>query len=582
MFQVLKRMSWFFKEEKKRYIIALTLLIVVGVIDIVPPRIIGLAVDKLQNGGLDYDVVTTYITVIIGSAVVSYFLTFIWMSKLFGGAFVAERRLRSKLMKHLFDMAPPFYERNRTGDLMARGTNDLKAVSMTAGFGLLTLVDSTVFMLTILLAMTILIDWKLTLAAILPLPIMALCITFLGRKIHQRFTVAQAAFGHINDRVLESVGGMRVIRAFRKERDDERRFQEMSEDVYQKNVEVAKIEAFFDPVVNLIVGLSYIIGIGFGSYLVFHGQLTIGELVTFNIYLGMMIWPMFAIGELINIMQRGNASLARVNDTLAEKEDVPDPQTPVSSNGEADIVFNSVTFSYPETNEYQLKDISLQIQKGETVGIVGRTGSGKSTFIKQLLRFYPGTVGVINVGGVHIESQTKNALRSRIGYVPQDHILFSASVKENILFGNPSASEADIEESIRLSALHKDLAFLPEGVETMVGEQGVALSGGQKQRISIARALLAQPDILILDDSLSAVDAKTESAIVNNLKTERAGKTTLITTHRMSAVEHADQIYVFDNGRIVERGTHEELMASEGWYKEQAFAQQLEKEEVVS
>ena len=244
VFQVLKRMSWFFKEEKKRYMIALSLLIVVGVIDIVPPRIIGLAVDKLQNGGLDYDVVTTYITVIIGSAIVSYFLTFIWMSKLFGGAFVAERRLRSKLMKHLFDMAPPFYERNRTGDLMARGTNDLKAVSMTAGFGLLTLVDSTVFMLTILLAMTILIDWKLTLAAILPLPIMALCITFLGKKIHHRFTVAQAAFGHINDRVLESVGGMRVIRAFRKERDDERRFQEMSEDVYKKNVEVAKIEAF--------------------------------------------------------------------------------------------------------------------------------------------------------------------------------------------------------------------------------------------------------------------------------------------------------------------------------------------------
>ncbi|NGP45414.1 ATP-binding cassette domain-containing protein [Bacillaceae bacterium SIJ1] len=581
MFQVLKRLSWFFKEEKKRYTIALSLLFIVGVIDLVPPRIIGLTVDQMQIGAMDKEKVVLYLFVLLGTTALSYILTYGWMYQLFGGAFLAEKRLRSKLMSHLFKMAPPFFERQRTGDLMARGTNDLKAVSMTAGFGLLTLVDATAFMLAILVAMTIMIDWKLTLAAVLPLPIMAVAIAYLGGKIHTRFTAAQKAFGTLNDRVLESVAGMRVIRAFRKERDDEERFYRMSEDVYEKNVRVAKIEAFFDPLVNIIVGLSYTIGLGYGTYLVLQQELTIGQLITFNIYLGMLIWPMFAIGELINIMQRGNASLARVNETLEEKEDVPDPENPAVVGGDGSIVFNELNFSYPDTDDAQLKEVSLRIGKGETIGIVGKTGSGKSTFVKQLLRFYPNIQGELGFYGAPIAQQAKVSVRARIGYVPQDHILFSASVQENIMFGNPDATEKEFNEAVRLSALEKDLTFLPEGLETMVGEKGVALSGGQKQRISIARALIDDPDVLILDDSLSAVDAKTEALIVENLQQNRTGKTTLITTHRMSAVEHADQIYVFDQGRIVESGTHDELMNGDGWYKEQAVRQKMDTEGVL-
>ncbi len=458
---------------------------------------------------------------------------------------------------------------------MARGTNDLKAVSNTAGFGVLTLVDSSIFMLMVLGAMTFMISWKLTLVAILPLPIMAVIISILGKKIHERFMKAQNAFGDLNDRVLESVGGMRVIRAFKKERQDEARFEAMSEDVYDKNIEVAKIDALFEPAVNILVGLSYVLGIGYGSYLVFQQQITLGQLVTFNIYLGMMIWPMFAVGELINILQRGSASLDRVNETLAVQEDVPDPAAPKQADELDSIMFNQVSFRYPQAKGKQLADVSALVRSGETIGVVGRTGSGKSTFIKQLLRFYPAGMGSLEIGGIPIEEQEKRKVRDWIGYVPQDHILFSRSVKENILFGKPSATEDELEKAIRLSAFEQDLEFLPEGLKTLVGEKGVALSGGQKQRISIARAMIAEPELLILDDSLSAVDAKTEAKIVSNIQQVRQEKTTIITTHRMSAVEHADLILVFDEGKVVEAGTHTELLNTNGWYSQQVKRQTI-------
>jgi ATP-binding cassette, subfamily B, multidrug efflux pump len=585
MFAVFAKLKWFFIENWKRYTVAVSLLILVGILEVIPPKLVGMAIDHIHLGSMTLERLVQYISFLIVLMIGVYGITYFWMYQLFGGAFLVERKLRSRFMRHLLQMTPTFFEKNRTGDLMARATNDLKAISVTAGFGVLTFIDSSVFMLTILFTMGFLISWKLTLAAILPLPIMAIIIQVYGKKIHARFMESQDSFGNLNDRVLESVSGVRVVRAYVQEEADQARFHQMTEDVFQKNLKVAQIDSLFDPTIKIIVGLSYIIGLGYGAHLVFNQELTLGELVSFNVYLGMLIWPMFAIGELINIMQRGNASLDRLNETLTYSLDVANPQQPVNVHSPDSIKFQNVTFRYPSSKQDNLQNIQLELLQGKTLGIVGRTGSGKTTFIKQLLRMYPTGLGEISITDVPIEDQSLEQVRGWIGYVPQDHFLFSRTVKENILFGQEDATEKDLVKAIELSAFNKDLEMLPEGLETLVGEKGVALSGGQKQRISIARALIKDPEILILDDSLSAVDAKTEKRIIDNIRRERNGKTTIITTHRLSAVQHADQIIVLDEGKMIEIGTHEELMEWGGWYREQYLHQQAEsgeEEEVIS
>lgn len=575
MFSILVKLKWFFKEHWKRYTVAIVLLIIVGVIDILPPQILGMFIDEINVGSLTGDKTVQYLLAIAAITISSYVITYFWMYKLFGGAIVLERKLRSNFMGHLLKMTPTFFEKNRTGDLMARATNDLKAISITAGFGILTLIDSTVFMITILITMCLLVSWKLTLAAILPLPIMAIMMQIYGDRIHKRFMEAQDAFGDLNDRVLQSIGGVRVIRAYVLEKDDEKEFHQMTEDVYNKNIRVAKVDSLFEPTIRILVGLSYIIGLGYGSYLVFQQQITIGQLVSFNVYLGMIVWPMFAIGELMNVMQRGNASLDRVQETLDYKPDVLNAEDSKAVAVPETIVFDSVQFQYPSSAVYNLVDIDLKITRGETIGVVGKTGSGKTTLVKQLLREYPKGKGELSINGISIDDISLDMLRSWIGYVPQDHVLFSKTVRDNILFGHiENTSESQLDNAIQLASFKQDIEMLPEGLETLVGEKGVALSGGQKQRISIARALIRNPQILILDDSLSAVDAKTEQNIIKNIKKERAGKTTIITTHRMTAVQHADQIIVLEDGKIVERGTHEQLIQKKGWYKEQFEIQQ--------
>ena len=576
MFSIFKKLSWFFKENWKRYTVAIILLTIVGILDVIPPKLVGNAIDDIHLGSLSWDVLSKYIWLLAGITIISYSLTYIWMYQLFGGAFLVERKLRSNFMGHLLKMTPTFFEKNRTGDLMARATNDLKAISITAGFGVLTLIDSSVFMLTILFTMGFLISWKLTLAAILPLPVMALLMKVYGARIHKRFTEAQDSFGDLNDKVLESVAGVRVIRAYVQERADEGRFSAMTEDVYKKNIEVAKIDSLFDPTIKVLVGLSYLIGLGYGAYLVFHRSITLGELVSFNVYLGMLIWPMFAIGELINIMQRGNASLDRVQETLDYVQDVRDPENPRTVGRPENAAFDDVNFKYPSSQVENLINLNLKLSRGDTLGVVGKTGSGKTTFIKQLLREYPAGEGALSLSGIEINDLTLEQVRSWIGYVPQDHVLFSRSVKENIMFGREDADENDLEKAIELADFKKDLEMLPDGLSTLVGEKGVALSGGQKQRISIARALIKNPEILILDDSLSAVDAKTEAKIIDNIRNEREGKTTIITTHRLSAVQHADWIIVMEDGKVVEEGVHGTLLENDGWYKEQFDRQQVE------
>ena len=579
MFNVFVKLKWFLKEYRKQYTVAITLLIVASFIEVLPPWILGEAIDLMTNGDMDSTQLFKYVGFILLAAVGSYVLNFVWQYQLFGGSIALDRILRKKLMHQFLTMTPTFYEKNRTGDLMAKATNDLNAVTLTAGFGIMTLIDSTVFMALIILAMGFFISWKLTFFAMLPIPVMAIIIQYLGKIVHERYMTAQSAFGEMNDNVLESVAGTRVIRAYVQEAKDEERFSDMSGNIFEKNMRVAYINGMFMPITKIGTGICYVIALGYGAVLVSNGELTVGQLVSFNVYLGLAIWPMFAIGELINVMQQGSASLDRVQDTLEYEADVKNPEHSTAYTTPNSIGFSEFTFQYPLSQAKNLQQISLNLQKGQTLGIVGKTGAGKTTFIRQLLREYPLGDGKIVINDTDLANMNKEQILDWIGYVPQDHVLFSRTIRENILFGKEDATKAEIDEAIRLADFEKDLTNLPLGVETLVGEKGVSLSGGQKQRVSIARALIKDPEVLILDDSLSAVDAKTESKIIENIQTERAGKTTIISTHRLSGIQHADEIIVLDDGLIVERGTHEELLQLGGWYKEQYDRQQLEEVE---
>lgn len=576
MFDVLSKLGWFFKKYWKQYTVAIVLLMVASGLEVVPPYLLGSIIDLLTAGEMTPAILTKYVLIFIGIIIGGYLLNFVWQFRLFEGAINLEKILRRNLMQHFLRMTPTFYEKNRTGDLMARATNDLNAVSMTAGFGIMTLIDSTIYMGFIIFAMGYMISWKLTFFAMLPVPIMAILIQYLGKIVHERYMKAQDAFGELNDSVLESVAGVRVVRAYVQEKKDEANFAEMSEVVYAKNIHTAKINALFGPITKVGTGISYVVALGYGAHLVATEAMTVGQLVTFNVYLGLAVWPIFAIGELINVMQQGNASLDRVQETLnyeADVQNIPNPQMIATPNA---IGFDALTFQYPMSQVKNLQQISLSLKKGQTLGIVGKTGAGKTTFLRQLLREYPIGQGQLSIDGIDITAQTKEQILDWIGYVPQDHVLFSRTIRENILFGKEDATQAELQQAIRAAYFEKDLDNLPMGLETLVGEKGVSLSGGQKQRVSIARALIKDPEILMLDDSLSAVDAKTEARIIENIQRERQGKTTIITTHRLSGIQHADVIIVLDDGQIVEQGTHEELLAQQGWYKEQFDRQQLE------
>lgn len=573
---VFKDLLWYFKSEKKAYLTGISLLLFVALLQLVPPRVIGIIVDEITNGTLTAGKLGKWILVLAASGLAMYSLRYYWRIMIFGSAVKLARLLRNRLYAHFTSMSQSFYQKRRTGDLMAHATNDLSAIQQTAGAGVLTFVDSVSTGGFVIIAMAATISWKLTLIALIPMPFMALLTSWYGTMLHKRFHKAQEAFSDLNDKTQESITGIKVIKTFGQEKEDIEDFRKQSEDVVKKNISVAKVDALFDPTISIIVGISFFLSIAFGARYVLNGELTIGQLVAFTSYLGLLVWPMLAFGWFFNIVERGRASYDRVSALLDEKIDIQDKPDALDIVPNGDIKYNIESFTYPGDQEALLKDIKFDLGKGQTLGIVGKTGAGKTSLLKLLIREFDLSEGSISIGRRSIRDYKMDRLRQAIGYVPQDHFLFSATVMENIAFANPSVDSEVIYSSARVANIHDDILEFTDGYQTVVGERGVSLSGGQKQRISIARALVMNPEILILDDSLSAVDAKTEEQILSALKENRKDKTTIITEHRLSAIHHADLIVVLEDGRIAERGTHDQLMKHDGWYKDMYLRQQLE------
>lgn len=576
MFSIFRKIGWYIKKHWLRYALAITFLNLASVVSILQPKILEKGINQIVNKTLTMESLMRLILAMGGLIVVGYTVSFLWTYLLYGASHELEYTIRKNYFRHLLKMDNKFYERNVVGDLMARGTSDLRAVSMTAGYGILALVDSSVYLVFILFTMIFTISFKLTVVALIPLPFVVVIVRILGKKIHKAFTRSQNAFSEMNNKVLESVTGVRVVRAYVQEMNDIERLEESATKALNRNLDLVKIDALFDPLFKVVFTIAQIITYSYGLYLVFNHELTPGELVSFSIYLGMLAWPLIALGDTVNIMQRGNASYDRIQGILSQESEVKEPVEPKSVNGEFEsLKFNNVSFTYPGGEFPAIKQISFTLKKGQTLGIVGKTGSGKTTILRQLLKQYHLEEGQVLINDIDVKDIPTKEVRGLFGYVPQEHILFTGTVKENIAFGKENATDEEIEQAIDLAAFRKDIEFLDQGIETIVGEQGVMLSGGQKQRLSIARAFVLNPEILVLDDSLSAVDGTTEKEILTNLKQARENKTTIIVAHRLSAVEHSDQIIVLDNGEIIERGKHAELMDQNGWYAKQYIHQQM-------
>ena len=573
---IFKKLSWFFKKQKRRYLIGIIFLLLTALTNLIIPRTIGQFADWVNQKQLTQMHVLVALTILLLAGLGQYLFRYGWRNQIWGGAADLERKLRSQLFWHYLNMDEMFFKRHRIGDLMALSTNDISAVQNVAGVGILTLADSVITGGMTIVAMILFVDWKLTVVAILPLPLLAVMAYFLGKKLHDRFSQSQAAFSQLSNKTQESMTGIKVIKTFGQESEDIADFNRLVDQTISLNRKVNLIDAMFDPLTGFIIGLTFVITILSGSHLVINHVITIGQLISFVGYINALIWPMFAIGRLFNVLERGNASYDRIQNILQEKSLITESQQGLTELNRGELHFKVQSFTYPDGEQPVLKNVHFELTPGKTLGIVGRVGAGKSTIIKLILRRFDDYQGLITIDGHDIHDYSLDTLLSNIGYVPQNSFLFSTSVKNNIRFSDYSSNDALVRQAAQEGVIDEDIQHLSQGYQTLVGERGISLSGGQKQRVSIARALLSSPKILILDDSTSAVDAKTEVEINQNMQRfSNEQQSRIIITQRLRSVMKADEILVLEAGQVIQRGTHQQLLQTPGWYQQMWQRQQM-------
>lgn len=564
-----KKFKWFIKYYKKYYIIGVIFLLLSDIVSLFLPYIIGKLIDLIYNNSIDLNNFIKIISFTIFVVILKYFLAMGWSYNVFKASGSIEYLARNKLMRKFLNQSQEFFEKNSTGSLMGKSTNDISQISIMAGYGTLALIDATILPFSIIFVMIFTIDLKLTLLSILPLPFIAIIYFKIGDKIYDKSKKVNQSFDRLNDSVLEDAEGIRLIRVFNIVENRRKIFYKNADELAKNNIILAKYQALLAPVERIITSLTFIIAIGFGSYLMSLGKISIGQIVSFTYYLNMLVWPMYALGDFINLKEQASAAMDRIDETLNYKEEIKNTDNKKSVNFPLNIEFDNHNFKYPSSKENILNEINLSIKNSKSLGILGKTSSGKTTLIKQILDLYKVDKSDIYFNDDISSDISFKSFKEKLGYVPQENMIFSDTLRNNILFAKEDASDEELNLAIEIADFKKDIDDFPEGLETITGEKGVSLSGGQKQRLSIARAVLKNPEILILDDAMSAVDANTEKNIITNLNKYRNNKTTIIVAHRISQVQNCDEIIVLEDGKIVEKGNHYELMKNDKWYKKQ-------------
>ena len=579
--RIFRQLSWFFKEQWREYLGGVIALILVAICNVIPARVIGNVVDAISDHRVTSGWLAFWVGVMLIAAAAQYLLRFAWQRLIYGSSYVLERQLRGQLFAHYLNLDPTFYQKWRIGDLMAHATNDVDAVREVASYGILTLADSIITGGSMIIAMGMFVSWRLTLLTLIPLPLLVVLANRLGNKIHESYGKAQASFGDLNNKTQESVSGMRVLKSLGQEKADQEDFNRYVKRTFDANRRAYFWDALFNPATTLIMGLSYIIAIGVGGWMVIKQQLRVGQLVTMMTYLGELVWPLFAIGTLFNTLERGRASYDRISHLLNEKNHWQKPQSHLQISVPANLTVDVDQFGYEDSVEPVLHDIHFKVKPGEMVGIVGPTGGGKSTLMRLLIRDFDRYTGSIKLGKHDIREIAHDRYLANISYVPQTSFLFSTNIQDNLRFQDINAPLTQVQKSAQEAAIDKDIQQMPDQYETEVGQQGVSLSGGQQQRISIGRALMKATPFLILDDPLSAVDAQTATTIEQNLRHHR-DQSVIMVTSRLSTVQNADWVIVLNHGTIVQQGTPGELSQQPGWYQEtlqlQKHHQQLEED----